>query len=102
MTFDAFAAVVGWIGTGMLLLAYWLVSTERVTGHSPVYQLLNIAGSIGLGLAAVAGGVWSSVALNAIWGVIGAVALVRALHHRTPARRPAGDARDGFDAPRAP
>ena len=89
MTFHSLAAVLGWIGTGMLLLAYWLVSTERVTGHSPVYQLLNIGGSIGLGLAAMAGGVWSSVALNAIWGVIGAVALVQALHHRTPRTAPA-------------
>jgi hypothetical protein len=77
LTFDGVAAVLGWAGTFMLLLAYWLVSNDRVTGDSVPYQVLNIAGSIGLGVAAVAGGVWSAATLNAIWGLIGLAVLVK-------------------------
>ncbi len=77
MPFDTLAAVLGWIGIGMLLLAYWLVSNERVHGESVSYQVLNIGGSIGLGAAAVAGGVWSAATLNAIWGAIGLGVLVK-------------------------
>jgi hypothetical protein len=77
VTFAGVAAVLGWIGTFMLLLAYWLVSNDRVSGHSVPYQALNIGGSVGLGLAAVAGRVWSAATLNAIWALIGVAVLVK-------------------------
>ncbi len=77
VTFAGVAAVLGWIGTFMLLLAYWLVSNDRVSGHSVPYQALNIGGSVGLGLAAVAGRVWSAATLNTIWALIGVAVLVK-------------------------
>jgi uncharacterized membrane protein YccC len=88
MTFDGVAAVLGWIGTTLLLLAYWLVSTKRVSGDGAHYQVLNIGGSVGLGVASVAGGVWSSVALNLIWGCIGVVVLVNLWRRRRDRRPP--------------
>jgi len=77
LTFHAVAAVLGWAGTFMLLLAYWLVSNEKVHGESVSYQVLNIGGSVGLGVAAVSGGVWSAATLNTIWGLIGVGVLLK-------------------------
>jgi hypothetical protein len=71
LSFHDVAQTVGWFGTAMLLSAYWLVSNRRVTGESWGYQGLNIGGSLGLGIAALDGAVWSSVALNGVWMLIG-------------------------------
>ena len=77
MSFGVFAAVVGWVGTFLLLLAYVLVSMRRLDGDGPAFQLLNVSGSVGLGVAAVAGGVWSAATLNALWVAVGLVILAR-------------------------
>ena len=69
--------VVGWIGALLLLTAYFLVSLRRLAGNGVLFQLLNIAGSVGLAAASVAGGVWPSVAVNVVWIGIGVVILVR-------------------------
>ncbi len=79
MNFGTLAAVLGWIGAVLLIVAYWLVSTRRVHGSGVVFQTLNICGSTGLGAAAVSGGVWSAVTLNGIWVAIGVVVLARRL-----------------------
>jgi len=83
MTFSVVAAVLGWVGAVSLLVANWLVSTRRVTGHSVTFQCLNLVGAVGLCLAAVAGGVWSAAALNTIAAAIAVSVLGRyALGHR--------------------
>jgi hypothetical protein len=77
LSFTVFAAVVGWTGTCLLLAAYVLVSLRRLDGDGVAFQLLNVTGSTGLGIAAVAGGVWSAATLNALWVAIGLVVLAR-------------------------
>ena len=37
--------VLGWIGAAALLSAYWLVSTQKVTGNSRTYQAMNLLGA---------------------------------------------------------
>jgi hypothetical protein len=77
VTWTALAAVAGWVGTVLLLLAYGLVSLRRLDGDGVRFQLLNVVGSAGLGAAAVAGGVWSAATLNALWVGIGLAVLAR-------------------------
>jgi hypothetical protein len=106
MSWPVFASTVGWTGTVLLLLAYGLVSTRRLSGDGATFQLLNVGGSAGLGVAAVAGGVWSAATLNALWVAIGLVVLARLALRRAaggPAPRaeadpPAGDAGGHLDA----
>ncbi len=40
----------GWIGTILIVLAYFLVSRQYVTGKSKIYQLMNLFGAIGVGI----------------------------------------------------
>jgi hypothetical protein len=84
------AQAIGWAGAGLLLLGYWLVSTRRADGEGIPFQVVNIAGSVFLGIAAVGGRVWSSVALNSVWAVIGVVVAGRIVVRRLRARRPPG------------
>jgi hypothetical protein len=69
--------VAGWSGAVGLLIGYALVSSGRMAGDGLGYQLVNVLGSIGLGAAAFVGRVWSSVALNGVWVLIGLAALSR-------------------------
>jgi len=73
----AVLAVLGWLGAAALLAGYVQISRGRLTGAGLGYQGLSVAGSLGLGAAAVGGGVWSSVVLNGLWAAVGLVTLVR-------------------------
>jgi uncharacterized membrane protein YccC len=84
---SATSTLLGWVGAGLLLAAYVQVSRGRYPGDGLRYQALTLLGSLGLGLAAVGGRVWSAAALNAAWIAIGVVTLAR---RRTSRRRAQG------------
>lgn len=67
----------GWLGAGLLLLAYYLVSTGTVRGASLRYQALNIIGSLLLGSNAFYYGAMPSVGIDVAWIGIGVLALVQ-------------------------
>lgn len=68
--------ITGWAGAGCLLLAYGLLSARRINA-GVIYQLVNLAGAVGLAVNAVAHGAWPSACLNLVWLLIGLVALQR-------------------------
>jgi cytochrome bd-type quinol oxidase subunit 2 len=68
----------GTVGAAMLLVAYWLVSKNKIEGDSRLYQLLNVAGSVVLAVYAALLQAWSSMALNIVWTFIG-LAMLRAI-----------------------
>jgi hypothetical protein len=76
---------VGWLGAGLILLAYLLVTTGRLTGRSPAFQWMNLVGAAGF----VANGLWHgalpSATLNILWLLIAAVALWRTWRSSTSA-----------------
>ncbi len=61
----------------LVLGAYMLVTLGRLTGQSPAFQWMNLAGAAGILL----NGWWHraipSAALNVVWMLIAAVALAR-------------------------
>jgi hypothetical protein len=69
--FDA----IGWTGAAALLLAYLMVSLKKVAGDSPMYQLLNIAGSVLLAANTIAYRAYPSTFVNMIWIGIASFAL---------------------------
>ena len=81
---------VGWAGAAALLLAYLLVSSGRLSGRAPAFQLLNLGGAVGLLANGTWHGAWPSAALNAVWLAIGVHALLRAQSVTSTADRAAG------------
>ena len=69
--------VLGWIGAAALLLAYWLVSTQRVTGYSRAYQGMNLLGALLVLANSLYYGAYPSVGVNAAWLAIGAYTMAR-------------------------
>jgi hypothetical protein len=73
LTIDVF----GWSGVAALLIAYGLVSTKKLEGDSPIYQLLNLAGSALLIINSFYYGAYPSVGVNIAWVGIAVFALTR-------------------------
>lgn len=79
----AWISAAGWLGAGLVLAAYALLSARRLHGNSPTFQMLNLVGSAGLAASAASAGALPSAVVNVIWMAIGAIVLVR-----RPDRRP--------------
>lgn len=76
---EIFAQFVGWIGAFLVVLAYFLVSSKKVQGHSRVYQFMNFFGAIGVGINAFYQEAWPSFAIQIVWGIIAIFALAKSL-----------------------
>ena len=74
--------IAGWIGAGLILGAYALLSAGKVTGRSLSYQVMNIVGAAGFVINGWWHGALPSTALNVLWLLIGAVASWRILRRR--------------------
>lgn len=69
--------IVGWIGTGLILVAYFQVSTKKLEPTSKVYQYLNLFGAVGVGVNSFVHHALPSVGINIVWMLIAIYALVR-------------------------
>lgn len=80
-----FIEIFGWIGSVLVVLAYALITSNKLHSRSWVYQSMNTVGAIALLLNAVAHGALPSAAVNIVWLVIGGVGLVTILRSAKPA-----------------
>lgn len=69
--------VVGWTGAGLILVAYLLLSSGKVTGQSRLYQWMNVAGAACFIVNSGWNGAIPSAVLNVVWLLIGGVTLWR-------------------------
>ena len=67
----------GWIGTILIVLAYFLISHQYVTGKSKIYQLMNLFGAIGVGINVFHQEAWPALALQITWAIIAIISLIR-------------------------
>lgn len=59
--------IIGWVGTLLILLAYFLVSTNKLKSESKWYQIFNLFGAIGIIVYSAVHNAIPSVGLNAAW-----------------------------------
>lgn len=72
MVFD----ICGWIGMVLVLIAYALLSTNKIT-NGKVYQFLNLIAAIFMAIGLFPKNAWFSIALQVVWGVIAIVAIIK-------------------------
>ena len=60
----------------MILLAYILVTAERLSGRSPAFQWMNLVGAAGFVVNGLWHGAIPSASLNIVWMAIALIALV--------------------------
>ena len=70
--------IIGWLGSAAVILAYVLVSTNRLKGDSIAYQVLNLFGGAFLVINTIFWGAYPSTFVNLVWIGIAIFAIVRA------------------------
>lgn len=73
------ADALGWLGAGLLVTAFLLISTEVVEARSFLYQILNLLGAILLTIDGLARKMYPSIATNFFWGGIAIVTIITLL-----------------------
>jgi formate hydrogenlyase subunit 3/multisubunit Na+/H+ antiporter MnhD subunit len=71
--------VIGWMGAVLIPLAYFLLVQKRTRPDSITYHSLNLVGSAGIIVNALANNAYPSAALNIVWGFIAVYGLVKGL-----------------------
>ena len=72
MIFDIF----GWIGMVLVLVAYGLLSTNKIP-NGKIYQILNIIAAIFMAIGLLPKNAWFSFTLQIVWALIGIIAIVK-------------------------
>lgn len=76
LIFKNIQLIVGWAGTFFYLLAYFLLSINKLKSNQRVYHLLNIVGAAGLTVNALYYADLPNMVANIFWGLIAIVAIV--------------------------
>ena len=72
MIFD----ILGWIGMALVLIAYALLSTNKID-NGKLYQILNLLAAICMAIGVYPKNAWFSFALQVVWGIVAVVALIK-------------------------
>jgi len=72
MIFD----ICGWIGMVLVLLAYGLLSTNKIK-NGILYQFINLIAAVFMAIGVFPKNAWFSFALQVIWALIAVIAIVK-------------------------
>lgn len=67
--------ILGWVGSTEVILAYALVSSQKIESDNFWYQFLNLTGAILLIINTIYNESYPSMFINVVWVVIAIVAL---------------------------
>ncbi|MBI4640786.1 MAG: hypothetical protein HY731_08835 [Candidatus Tectomicrobia bacterium] len=70
-------STVGWIGALLILVAYYLISNDKIDNRSRSYQWMNLFGAIGVAVNAYANHAWPAVGLEFVWALIAIKSLLK-------------------------
>ncbi len=72
MIFD----ILGWIGMVLVLVAYFLLSLEKIS-NGILYQALNLLAAILMAIGLYPKNAWFSFTLQVIWGLVAIIAIIK-------------------------
>lgn len=68
--------IIGWIGMILVLIAYALLSTDKIK-NGILYQLLNLIAGIFMAIALFPKNAWFSFTLQIIWAIIALITILK-------------------------
>ena len=69
--------ILGWVGSILLIVAYYQNSRDKINAQSYIYQFLNVSGSLLLIVNTLYYGAYPSSAVNIVWVFIGIHYLIK-------------------------
>lgn len=73
---NGFSLMLGWVGSFAYLLAYLLLSLNKLKSDQKAYHILNIVGALGLTVNAIFIQDYPNVLVNIFWGLIALMAIL--------------------------
>ena len=73
---ELFFDIIGWIGMILMLLAYVLLSANKIK-NSYFYQFLNLLAATLMSIGLFPKNAWFSFALEIIWGLIAIITIIK-------------------------
>lgn len=70
----------------LIVLAYFLISTERLKPKANSYILMNLFGAIFIGVNVFVHRAWPTFALEIVWGTVAVVSLVKNINKKAVKR----------------
>lgn len=67
---------IGWVGTVLVLLAYLLLSTNKIK-NGVLYQVLNFFAALLMAIGLFPKNAWFSFTLQVVWGIVAIFALCK-------------------------
>lgn len=71
-----FFNILGWIGMILVLLAYVLLSTNKIE-NGKLYQMLNLVAAIFMAIGLFPTKAWFSFTLQIIWALVAIIAIIK-------------------------
>ncbi len=71
-----FFDIIGWIGMIMVLLAYGLLSSNKIKNGLP-YQLLNLLAGVLMAIGLYPKNAWFSFTLQIVWAFIALISIIK-------------------------
>ncbi len=90
MTDKILIDIIGWTGSVCVLSAYFMISLNKVTARSKLYQALNIAGSILLIVNTFFYSAYPSTFVNIVWLLIAIFAIINIFRSKNNNDKPSG------------
>lgn len=72
MIFD----ILGWIGMVLVLVAYLLLSANKID-NGKLYQILNLVAALFMAIGLLPKNAWFSFTLQVIWAIVALISLVK-------------------------
>ena len=73
--------ILGWIGMILVLVAYLLLSTEKIK-NGIIYQILNLVAALFMAIGLIPTKAWFSFTLQVAWGIIAVVSLIKIIKNK--------------------
>jgi len=71
--------ILGWCGAALILLAYFLLTSGKLTSQSKIYHGMSLIGGITVAINAIFNGAFPPAALNIIWSIIAVYGLAKGI-----------------------
>ena len=73
---ELFFDIIGWIGMILVLVAYILLSLNKIK-NGYIYQILNFLAALLMAIGLFPKNAWFSFALQVVWGLIAIIAIIK-------------------------
>ncbi|MCM4150889.1 hypothetical protein DHD05_04725 [Arenibacter sp. N53] len=74
--------IIGWTGSALFIISYFLLSINRLNANSAIYQLMNVAGGLCLVICAYDTQDRPNLFTNLIWMFIGVYATIKIINRK--------------------